>query len=158
MSVLCASEERRGSCMSANSRRITTWLIVALFALPSALGEGLHLVPGCGHFVDFAQGVLSVGVRRPVTQLPQDDGNQRLERFAHDSLRVLQPGMCPICNFVAQAKQSAETARIESSRVLLALLPPMDSGDVTFDPSPAFHARAPPRLRSLAQCDGAIAV
>ncbi len=143
--------------MSANSRRTTTWLIVALFALPSVLGEGLHLVPGCGHFVDFAQGVLPVGCCRPVTLLPLD-GNQRLERFAPDFLRVFQPGMCPICNFVAQAKQSAETVRIKSSRVLLALLPSPDSDDVTLDHSHAFHARAPPRLSSLALCDGATVV
>jgi len=144
--------------MFVNSRRLTTWLIVGLFALPSALGEGLHLVPGCGHFVDFARGVLPVGFRRPVTPLPVDDGNQRLERFGLDSLRVFQPGMCPICNFVAQAKRPAETVRIESCRVLLALLPSLDSGDVTLDHSHAFHARAPPRLSSLALCDGAIAV
>jgi hypothetical protein len=133
--------------MSANCHRITTWLIIALFALPSVLGEGLHLVPGCGHFVDFAQGVLPVGMSRPVASMPLDDQNQQLERFASDSLLVFQPGMCPICNFVAQAKQSAETVRIEASGSLLALLPLLDARDMTLGHSRAFHARAPPQAR-----------
>jgi hypothetical protein len=144
--------------MPAYSRRTTSWLFVALFALLSALGEGLHLVPGCGHLVDFAQGVLPVGLRRPATLLPPDHGNQQLERFGLDFFQVLQPGMCPICNFVAQAKQSAETVGIESCRVPLALLPSLDSDDVTPNHWHAFHARAPPRLSSLALCDGAMAV
>ena len=47
--------------MPANSRRITTWLFVLLFALLSALGEGLHLVPGCGHFIDSAREAAILG-------------------------------------------------------------------------------------------------
>ena len=129
--------------MPVNARHTAIWLIALFFAFVSALGEGLHLVPGCGHYVEMSWGFLAVGVRPPPSPSPSD-GRKRVEQPSRGPVRVLQRGQCPICSVVAQVKQSAKNQRIESSTKFVTLLAPRDSANSARGETQAFRARAPP--------------
>ena len=40
-------------------KRKTAWLVIVLYATTVCAGEGLHLLPGCGHAVQLPGGRLS---------------------------------------------------------------------------------------------------
>ena len=55
--------------MRLPARATITWLLAGLLALVSGVGEGLHMIPGCGHAVELPGGVLLLGVGEGVDDL-----------------------------------------------------------------------------------------
>jgi hypothetical protein len=53
--------------MRSPTRAAITWVLVGLFAVIAGIGEGFHLVPGCGHAVELPGGYLLVGLADPET-------------------------------------------------------------------------------------------
>lgn len=130
--------------MQTAARQTASWLTVLFFAFICALGEGLHLFPGCGHYVETPWGIIAVGVQPAADRCPLDNSEKRVGQSSPPTIRVLQPGQCPICSVVAQVKQSAKTQGAESSAKLVTRFASWDLVESTRDRSRAFHARAPP--------------
>lgn len=129
--------------MPFTARRTAIGLIALFFGLVSALGEGLHLFPGCGHYLETRWGILAIGVRPAVAPSPFE-GGERLKRPTRDSVPVLQPGQCPICSVIAQVKQSAKSQSVDLFTRLVTYLAPGATANSTCDEARPFRARAPP--------------
>ncbi len=78
-------------------KRKTVWLVIVLYATTVCAGEGMHLLPGCGHAAHLRGGNLSLD-----TFL----GDHHASEFSHDGRLVHATGTshsnrdadgCPIC-------------------------------------------------------------
>lgn len=125
-------------------RRTTSLLLLSWFLLLSAAGEGLHLVPGCGHFVRLPGGrIVGVGVERTVTATASHGAQGGLTDEKPARLKVLGSGDCLLCGFVAQVKQSSGTAHFDVA-VAATRMPSVPCAPTTLVFQRLMLARAPP--------------
>ena len=102
--------------MLAFLKNLTIWTAVVSFAAASLVGEGLHLLPGCGHDHGVSSGQCHHGVCTCQSQhravgcgvAEQHEeavgGGFPAGHFTGDE------DACPICRFIAQAKAPAANA------------------------------------------------
>ena len=130
--------------MRSFARAAITWLVIGLLALISSLGEALHLIPGCGHAVEFPGGYVLFGLDRPNPTDSTDDSAPRFRQPGDDLPPRYDEADCPICRLSGQDKPTI--AGFDFCLVLpfahgLSLIVVEDSRARVFRP---FHARAPP--------------
>jgi hypothetical protein len=130
--------------MRSFARTAITWFVIGLLALISSLGEALHLIPGCGHAVEFPGGYVLFGLDRPAPADYPDDSAPRFRQPGDNLPPCYDEDDCPICRLSGQGKQT--TAGIDTCLVLPFAhgLPPIvveASRAGVFRP---FRARAPP--------------
>jgi hypothetical protein len=137
-------------------RNLTRWIVLALFAILSVLGQGLHLFIGCGSdpccaTVEESQSCTHAGhaccgpahaARHRVEQTTGAGSPTVSAPARHDSQT------CLICRFLAQSQLRERPAEVPST---FAVRPLERRWEVT--PFPLFRhepysARAPPRLFS----------
>lgn len=129
--------------MRSSNRAATTWLLIGLFAVPAGMGEGLHLIPGCGHAVELPGAYFLIGLARSESTAVADPSPAVRHRQG-DSCLCYGEDECPICRLSAQGQWTGDTARP------LSLVPVVSHlRTLTFQVAPAFaprpfDARAPP--------------
>ena len=130
--------------MRSFARAAITWLVIGLLALISSLGEALHLIPGCGHAVEFPGGYVLFGLDRPTPTDFSDDSAPRVRQPSNDSPPCYDENDCPICRLSGQDKLT--TAGIGSCLALAFVhgLSPIAVEASRARVFRAFHARAPP--------------
>ncbi|MGD9126321.1 MAG: hypothetical protein PVH19_02995 [Planctomycetia bacterium] len=100
-------------------RRPLTWGLILTFATLTVLGEFLHFLPGCSHYVRQPDGSLFLlGQRETGSQssnipcCPSPDQSQTINKNHGDGLPTLDMGECPICDFVGLQKQTSRQVAI----------------------------------------------
>jgi hypothetical protein len=98
---------RRFSCRSMN------WLSCAVFSALAVAGEGLHLVPGFGHYHELPSGeLLGIGVRT-IEQARSAESSPLRFRLPHPvGAPIVDAGLCPICVGLAQVQQKASSVEL----------------------------------------------
>ncbi len=85
-------------------RKFAAWLLIALFATASGLGEGFHFVPGCGHYIALPRGYFGLGVAGfPVSWA--DRTGAEVAPARDKTILILDEDECAICSFAGHAKQ-----------------------------------------------------
>ena len=129
--------------MSTRACRTLIWLLIAQLALISGLGEGLHLLPGCGHYAKSPAGCLWLGGPRSSTT--GSDGPVRACRsqppHAPPSLLLNE---CPICSLLAETQRPSQGIAFLAAPETVAITPLAQAPLSSLDASRAFRARAPP--------------
>jgi len=131
--------------MSSSIRAQTTWFVAALFCLVSAVGEGIHLIPGCGHAVELPGGCLLIGLAKPPMAAFWDGRWPGVRQADGGSPPCYDEDECAICRLCGQGK-------LPASGVDFRLVLPIPCGwlPISFQAPQSrsfglFHARAPPR-------------
>ena len=130
--------------MRFSSRAATTWFLAGLFGVVAGMGEGLHLIPGCGHAVELPHGYLFVGLAKPKSTARPDDPSPAVGRPQGGSPSCYDEGDCPICRLSGQGKVIAAGVSFPLVLPIADHLPA-----IALQASPArapqpFDARAPP--------------
>jgi len=128
--------------MRSSNRAAITWLLIGIFAVPAGMGEGLHLIPGCGHAVELPGAYFLVGVAR--SEWAAGDPLPAVRHRQADSRLCYDEGECPICQLSGQGQWTGGAARPVPLVPLVSRLQA-----ITFQFTPAcalqpFDARAPP--------------
>ncbi|MBM4089099.1 MAG: hypothetical protein FJ276_06665 [Planctomycetes bacterium] len=92
--------------MSLSCRSLGTWALAVWFAVLVSVGEGWHLVPGNGHWIELPKGrglIVGVVVLTEVERAP--DARPSVTARGRDDLPMKDAGSCIICRFSGQAKQ-----------------------------------------------------
>lgn len=124
-------------------RKQTAWMLIAALAIISGVGEGLHLMPGCGHGSPCGNGYVLLGISLPDDQLPGDD-RPGVDIPNDFKIPFYDEDQCEICSFIAQ--QATRTATVQFILVMpLAYeLPAVAALDAPATEQCCFQARAPP--------------
>jgi len=117
------------------SKKPITWSLILALTMISGVGEGLHLIPGCGHGIEVGDRVLLLGIRIAWPGTPISD-RPCVERSDVPSIPMWDEDDCPICSLLAQCPSL-------TSHVQFFLVMPL-----THDVAPAAACDAPsPSLR-----------
>ncbi len=119
------------------------WLLIAGLAIVAAVGEGLHLIPGCGHGVEVGNGVLLLGISLPEDQQPSD-GRPLVKRPDAQDIPIYDEDLCAICSVVGQSRTCGDCARIMLVIPLVHDLPRVVLGNAPTPTPRLFSIRAPP--------------
>ena len=130
--------------MRCPTRATTTWLLIALFAVVSGIGDGLHFVPGSGHAVELPNGLYYLGLGRPQGGPSADDGTCGVGRREHDSPLVLDEDECAICGHSSKGQSRAKAVDFQLALPIGQDVPQIPSAAVGARPLQPFRARAPP--------------
>jgi len=143
--TICLSTIPPGDlAMRFPTRATISWLLAGLLALVAGVGEGWHLIPGCGHAVEMPGGYVLVGVATPRSICCPDAGSPGVRRPQGDSVPCYDEDECPTCRLCSQGKLRAEVAGFCPALAVLHAVPatpPETSQARTRQP---FDARAPP--------------
>ena len=131
--------------ISPRLKRFVVWSLAALLGLVAGVGEGLHLIPGCGHGVEVGNGVLWVGCCGFETPYPTSD---------HDQPEVTVPGKpappieseeaCPICSKLGKHFTLPSPIAVGFVARLQSEAPVVVLRDVPVETAGVIQARAPP--------------
>lgn len=126
-------------------KRFVVWSLAALLALVAGMGEGLHLLPGCGHGTEVGGVVLWVGCFSSDNSSPTND---------HDGPGVTVPGKpappiqgeeaCTICSKLGKHFTPPSPIAVGIAARLQSELPVVVLRDVPVETAGAIQARAPP--------------
>ena len=130
--------------MRFRSRTATTWFLAGLLALISGLGEGLHLIPGCGHPVEFSGVSIWVGSGKPETADCLHQPSPGVGDQSDDSVPYYGEDDCPICRVSGQAQLPAAVIGFCLVLPIAHGMLPTGRQCLQADTVQAFHARAPP--------------
>lgn len=86
------------------------WFLAALFSLLSAVGEGWHSIPGCGHAVELPGNYLLVGATCQKGAFPVGVRSPGVESPRGNSLPCYGEDECPICRVLGQNSLRVEVA------------------------------------------------
>jgi hypothetical protein len=125
--------------------RRATYAFVAWFAILTVAADGLHGIPGWGHLVQLPDGsVVGYGVAGPGESPPACPVPAGL-RARHDApCELLGAETCPICSFVAKAKNLATPANWQPPTCQFQLRWMARSLEPAAGTVPLFLIRAPP--------------
>jgi hypothetical protein len=126
-------------------KRKTAWLVIVLYATMVCAGEGLHLLPGCGHAVQLPGGWLSGDA--PVC----DHASKRLHdgvlghaigpsHLAHDA------DGCSICTLLSLPVYGGSTAAPVSAKLIFCNAIWLSEPNVFHCVGSSFLSRAPPTV------------
>ncbi|MBN2216435.1 MAG: hypothetical protein JW719_03565 [Pirellulales bacterium] len=118
--------------------------MIALLAIISGVGEGLHWIPGCGHGVWVGDSVVWLGVDVPAAQCPTD-GRPGMDRPSSSrDIPIYDEDQCAICSAVARSCATVDSAPLVLAAPLVQDLSPAPSCILhTANVRPA-QARSPP--------------
>ena len=119
--------------MSIPFRKLTSTLLLAVFVAVSALGEGLHAIPGASHHHGGSYHTGQSHYCHHSHGTPDETGES--PSGSHDD--------CSICRFLAQSIDLSAPAS-SADWVPCVILPPIETPTVLQDRSGLFDARAPP--------------
>jgi len=130
--------------MRSPTQATTTWLLIALFAVVSGIGEGLHFVPGSGHAVELPNGLYYLGLAAPQGGPAANDSTPRVAPPQHDQPLVLDEDECAICGHSSKGQSRAKAVVFPLS--LPVRQDPLEIAPLAVEAQPLrpFHARAPP--------------
>jgi hypothetical protein len=94
--------------MITRFQRPTTWSLLVVLTMLAGGSEGLHALPGCGHYIELPSGLIGVGISPDEDEEQQSGGGLNLRSPSPGRLSVVGAGQCPLCSFVAQAKQRGQ--------------------------------------------------
>ena len=127
-------------------KRKTAWLVIVLYATAVCAGEGLHLLPGCGHAVQLPGGWLSWHASA---------SNHHASQFLHDDVFGLAIGPshpahdadgCPICKLGFLPVYGGSTAALVSAELVLCHATWLSDLKVSHGVGSSFLSRAPPTV------------
>ena len=130
--------------MRIPARAKLTWLLAAVLTVISGAGEGLHLLPGCGHAVEIPGGLLYLGIDRPAEPLSSGDGSPTCGSPEGDSPPILDEDECAICSVCAKSPSHAGVVQFAFVLPVAQSLPEVAPGDIYIRTAESFDARAPP--------------
>ena len=124
-------------------KRKTTWLAIVLYVTTVCAGEGLHLLPGCGHAVQ-----LPGGWRLSWDALVGD------QHASHDVLgHAMDPSHsahdadgCPICKLGLLPVYGGSTAAPISTKLILSNAIRLSEPKISHSVGSSFLSRAPPTV------------
>ena len=127
-------------------KRKTAWLVIVLYATTVCAGEGLHLLPGCGHAVPLPGGRLSwdtsVGDHHASKCLHDDV----LSHAMGPSHSVHDADSCPICKLGLLASYGGSTVAPLSAKLILSNAIRLSEPKVSRSVGSSFLSRAPPTV------------
>jgi hypothetical protein len=127
-------------------KRKTAWLVIVLYTATVCAGEGLHLLPGCGHAVHLPGGRLSwdasVG-NHHVLECAHEDG---LIHAAGSSHSAHDAHDCPICKLGLLPVFGGSTAAPVSAELILCNAICLSQAKVFRNVGSSFLSRAPPAV------------
>jgi hypothetical protein len=127
-------------------KRKTAWLVIVLYATTACAGEGLHLLPGCGHAVQLPGGRLSWDASM---------GDHRASKCLHDDVlgHAMGPSHsahdadgCPICKLGLLPASGGSTAAPVSAVLILGNVIWLSEPKVSRSVGSSFLSRAPPTV------------
>jgi hypothetical protein len=124
--------------------RSIAWLLIGAFALVGGAGEGLHLIPGCGHGVEVGQTVVLLGIDPSDAQVPTPDGPSRVASPEKRSIPVYDEDSCAICSAVGEYRHAGGPVQLVLAVPLAHDLPMAAVGEVHTVAACPFQPRAPP--------------
>lgn len=83
------------------SNKPITWSLIIALTIVSGVGEGLHLIPGCGHGVEVGGRVLLFGIEFARPDAPISDW-LCVERSDDPNIPMRDEDDCPICSLLAR--------------------------------------------------------
>lgn len=119
------------------------WVLVATLALVAGIGDGLHLIPGCGHGVPVGDRTLLLGISVPWDHRTTDD-RPHVERPEGQDIPIYDEDQCAICSVVGQSCTSGDSAPLVLVMPLACDLPAVVLCDAPVATAHPFQARAPP--------------
>jgi hypothetical protein len=126
------------------ARATISWLLAGIFALASGVGEGWHLIPGCGHAVELPGGYLFLGVTGPESACSPDTGPPAVRRPQGDSIPCYDEDECPICRVSGQGKLRTYAPGLWLVLAVLHAVPATPPPISQARARQPFDARAPP--------------
>lgn len=126
-------------------KRFAVWCLAALLGLVAGMGEGLHLIPGCGHGIEVGNVVLWVGCFGVDNSRPTKDCDEPGVTVPGKPAPPIQSEeACPICSKLGEHFTLSSpipvgsVARFQSGVLVVVLCGvPVETTGVT-------QARAPP--------------
>src|SRR5271165_1095667 len=100
-------------------KRKTAWLVIVLYATTFCAGEGLHLLPGCGHTVQLPGGHLSWDALVGDHRASECSHVDRLGPATGASLSTHDADGCPICKLCLLPAYGGSTAAAVSAQLIL---------------------------------------
>jgi len=122
-------------------RRPTGCILIALLTVVSGVGQGLHLIPHCGHAVPVADAFLLLGA--DVSERPME-GSTEVECPRGEDIPVYDEDQCAICSVVGQSCTGTDSFQLVLVLPLAEELPPVVLSEAPGAIAHAFGARAPP--------------
>ena len=127
-------------------KRKTVWLVVVLYATTVCAAEGLHLLPGCGHAVQYPGGWLSCDA---------SVGDHHAGKCLHDAVvgRAMGPlhsahdaDGCPICKLGLLPVYGGSSAALVSAELILSNAIRLSEPGISHNVGSSFLSRAPPAV------------
>ena len=129
--------------MSVIVRKSVTLVLIALLAVISGVGEGLHLIPGCGHGVAVGDRVLLLGIDRPDVP-PSDNGHSQVGLPQGVRIPVFAEEQCVVCSAISQNCTLSDAPPVVLVQHLVQEVPLPSLADTSINLAHSFQARAPP--------------
>jgi hypothetical protein len=127
-------------------KRKSVWLVIVLYATTVCTEAGLHLLPGCGHSVQFSGGRLSrdasVGDHH-ASECPRDDGLGRATSPAHS---IHDADGCPICKLGLLPAHGGSTAAAVFAESIPGNAIRLPESKASGNVGSSFLSRAPPTV------------
>lgn len=130
--------------MRLPARTTIAWLLAGFFAVVSAVGEGWHFVPGCGHIVELPHGYAILGLTVAKSNASAPIRYPGAGPRQGDSLPCYGEDECPICRLCAEGKSAAQPAGFCLVLAILHAVPAPPVGLALASARQPFDARAPP--------------
>jgi hypothetical protein len=130
--------------MHRPARVTISWFLTATVALVSAVGEGWHLIPGCGHAVELPEGYILLGLPQPKTTFSLGDRSSGIASSPCNSLPCYGEDECPICRTFGQDGSKIEPANFWMVVTVLGTVSAIAVPGSCPQPRQPFDARAPP--------------
>ena len=125
-------------------KRKTTWLVIVFYAATFCAGEGLHLLPGCGHAVQLPGGRLSWDAPagdHHAFECSHEDG---LNDASSPSHSTHDADHCPICKLGLLPVFGGSTAAPVSAELVSCSTIWFSEPKLSRDVGSFFLSRAPP--------------
>ncbi|MGA2253679.1 MAG: hypothetical protein ABSG53_03380 [Thermoguttaceae bacterium] len=127
-------------------KRKTAWLVIVLYATTVCAGEGLHLLPGCGHIVQLPGGHLSWDALVGDDHASECSHDDRLGHATEASHPTHDADGCPICKLCLLPVYGGSTAAPVSAELILCSAIWFSEPKVSRNVGSSFLSRAPPTV------------
>ena len=134
------------------AKRKTAWLVIVLYVTTVCAGEGLHLLPGCGHAVQLTGA-------RPLGDASAGDHHAsqcfQASQCSHHDVLGQAPGPahsahdadgCPICKLCLLSVYGGSTAAPVSAELILCNTVWLTEPTISRSVGSSFLSRAPPAV------------
>ena len=129
--------------MSLRVRDALAWILLALFGGIASIGQGLHFLPGLGHFP-----ATSHSVRHGCQG--HDCSKRAWAPPGHNGPSFVGVHDCPICKYFALVKRVPMAARVLRDHTVLSEPPVLSLRLVSRQAARVYDSRGPPTGTSIA--------